>query len=170
MKIATPTMVPDSASHYVTLDSRGVKEEVLLSFSTTWRSKPVTVRMNADRYTSDGQLINWRVYAERAREGLVDDTHGTALTDLARRQLGDACRPLVKVWLEGEAYTDSEREAYTDAIKRCCQNLRPYSDDPTRDIRELIERFASKIGPVYAAWLRNIATAYDDFSRIYNGL
>jgi hypothetical protein len=172
MKSLACTMVHDSVTHYVTLnDHRGdISEQVMITFTSAWRGKPATVRMEASRYTHSSGLSEWRIFAERVREGMHDAPSGIQLSDTARRQLGDACEPAVKAWLATTAYKASRVVGLVAAIKRKLHDLRPYSDEPTREVRRLIDQYAAELETVPGTLTRlcAMASAYDAFAAVYN--
>jgi hypothetical protein len=143
---------------------RADKEVVTITFSTVWRKTPVTVDMNASRYTySGGNWSEWRIYAERAREGVS----GSGVTDLARSRLGDELRPLVAEWIASPAYADSRRGAFVDALKRIAGDLSKYYGGDT--LRRAVAASAEEIGPDDVAHFDAIAAAFDQYVALLNG-
>lgn len=173
-KIDTPELIEGHRSHWVELDayaSKGIplKVEVFPKLETSWRGQPVIVHMNCDRYRASFQgegekLTDWRVYAHEARIKTDEPyRYGDHVSDLARRRLGDACKPIVMAWLESPEYAESERQAYVRALVRELKQDR-VSDDAHR-VRGLIPVYAERIGQRAAAQLVKACNAFDAYQK-----
>jgi len=148
------------------------KEQIYLYFSATWRGKPVSVTMQADRYaasffdektrTSTNHLTDWRTYASEAR--YVDPENnggrGEDVTGTARSALSKLCAPMVTEWLASEAYVASRRPALARMIIRHLRDDR-YSAD--RRVSEGLARFGEELGSVLAGAIRCALDSYRDF-------
>lgn len=105
------------------------KVEVYLYYEATWRGKPVTVTMQADRYEvssydqrtdeSTRRLTDWRVYAQEARYGNAGERVGNeSVTGTARSALSKLCEPLAMEWLDSAEYVASYQRAVARMIMR----------------------------------------------------
>jgi hypothetical protein len=157
-------------AHDISIDDAcnrlSIKESVYVNFDHVWRGQPVRVTMQASRYTyADGMLDDWRTYAEKSRTVKLDGTLGEETTDLARQRLGASLKTEMKSWLYSDAYTNSERRSYFYELRGKIRDARPYSDEPTKRERALIDFFAGKIGKQNVSRLLSICDAYDAFAK-----
>jgi hypothetical protein len=170
-KEAKPTL-HQAYSHWITLGYRpegSIREEVWLSFRAVWRGADVLVKMNANRYTHSSGLSEWRIHCEDAREYDFDKPQaGKDLTDTARRRLSEQCEPLVFAWLGTADYRRSESQAYLFAIKDKLRDPgKLYSEEPTREVRELMQLHSKKLSVRQYEYLLKLANACDEFVSIY---
>jgi len=118
------------------------KEELYLTFTTTWRGADVVVQMGADRYRHSSGVSDWRIYPANAIEGSDPYGRGKALTDTARRRLSEQLTPLVEAFIAGDEYPVSRARAVVGALVRELAE-RSYSHPPSRRASE----FAIRIDP-----------------------
>jgi hypothetical protein len=153
MMTATDPVLIDTRSHSVRLggDRRLEREEFFPAFTAVWRGAVHHVDMEATRYSfSDGELSDWRIFPRTIREGT---------TDLARKALGDACRPLVVEWLKSDAYKASRAQAFARFISNQLREER-YS---THRTRELLTAWRSELRASDLGRLAQAASVLDQF-------
>lgn len=159
----------NKVSHWIHIDHQGgIKETVRLYFRAPWRGIEVNLTMEADRYTHSSGLSEWRIHTDEARQAMPGTGLAPEVTDTAKKRCGDACRQQVEDFLKSEEYARSEAGAYYDAIKRMIRELRPYSDEPSREVRQQIERFALKLSVPMAERLLALCYAFDRLTALFN--
>lgn len=175
-KNSTPT-IERVGSHFITLGTgrnwgHADKEELFAYIPTAWRGSPVMVTMRASRYkagmNADAlEWTSWQVYAQDAHE--IDENanggRGRPLTDLARRRLGDQLEPLVREWIDSDAYKASMLNALAHAVRREFGDLRPWKD-ATRRVRDLLNIHRNTLRPSDVGRFTKAADAYDVFASI----
>lgn len=188
-KIQEPELLDTYRSHWVTVGYHGMeKEEVYPRFLTEWRGERVVIAMACDRYADSNYRVGaWRVVASEANYVTIPPSavttgpapayvtgldplkfeRGSSVTDLARRRLAEACKPLALAWLESESYRVSERLAYVHAIKREFSDMR--GSDSHR-VRDKIRLVADKLGHANTRALVALCDAWDDFVRVLDGI
>lgn len=150
------------------------KEQVFLYFAATWRGKPVTVTMQADRYAasffdgdenkSTNRLTDWRVYASEARFIDPDKNGGRGddVTETARRALSNLCEPLVYPWLASNAYTVSFQAAASRMI------MRYFRDDysASRRVAEVLATFRDRLPDAHFGAIKATLDAYTAYEEV----
>lgn len=172
-EVKKPPTLQQVSSHYITLVNHpdGIKEEVYLYFNAHWRGEEVTVKMQASRYTHSAGLSEWRVYCTEAyslpdgKDHYINRKH---VTPTARARLADECETLVVQWLRSQDYRRSESAAYCHAIKEMLRQANRYSDEPTRDARQKVVQYSSKLTPMQREYLLKLADAVDEVVSLYN--
>jgi hypothetical protein len=150
----------------------GIKEEVHVYFRSEWRGQPCTVEVSCDRYTHSSGLSEWRAYAAKAYYGEQDASpHGDELTDLARSRVGPPCVAQALAWLDSDDYRLSEAGAYRWEILHRLDgsdhHMRPTYDNPTREVRQLLERYVDKMDALDAGLIAIACDKYDEFAKAY---
>jgi hypothetical protein len=151
--LASDPVLIDARSHSVRLGNRVAleREEFFPAFTAVWRGTAYHVDMEASRYSfSDGTLSDWRIFPRTIREGT---------TDLARKALSDACKPLVLAWLDSDAYKASRAQAFARFISNQLREER-YS---THRTRELLTAWRSELSVGDLGRLAQAASVLDQF-------
>jgi hypothetical protein len=151
--LATDPVLIDTRSHSVRLGNRDSleREEFFPAFTAVWRGEVHHVDMEATRYSfADGELSEWRIFPRTIREGT---------TDLARKALGEICRPLVVEWLASDAYKASRAQAFARQIANTLREER-YSTNRTR---ELLTIWRSELSMGDLGRLAQAASVLDQF-------
>lgn len=147
------------------------KEGVHLYCSATWRGKPVSVTMSADRYAasyhdettgnSTNKLTPWRVYASEAHfeDPSNNGGRGEPVSGTARSALGKLCEPLVMEWLGSKAYTPSFQPALARMI------MRKFRDDysAARDVTSALAEFRDRLSRQLFLAISDTLRAYLEF-------
>lgn len=149
---ASDPVLIDTRSHSVrlgygpTLD----REEFFPTLTAVWRREVFHVEMEANRYASaNGVMGEWRIFPRSTRPDS---------TDLARRALGDVCRPVVEAWLASDGYRASRQSAFAHAISYVLREER-FSTATTR------QHLARHGGELTRADLARLTSAADLLDR-----
>lgn len=160
-------------SHWVELGSsyhwgKVAKEEVYLTFATTWRGQEATVQIRCDRYAGGMDQRNltlgaWRTVAQEAR-GKADEAgrFGPNLTETARQRLGQAHYAAAEEWLSSDDFTASHRLALLAAIDRQVKDSRSHTAE---DMRKLMALNAGELTAQDQDRAQQVAAAYESLAR-----
>lgn len=164
------TTAPTTVSLWISQDTpRGYKEEGCLHFDASWRGRPVSVTMQADRYEHSSGISDWRIYATEAREGhaptLEDGRRGRSLgdhlTETARHRLSDELKPAVAAWIASDAYTAARASALAAMILRRIEQANKHYG--TREARQLLATYAGEIPSRAHVDLTHLADTLDAY-------
>ena len=132
----------------------------------------VRARFEVSRYTfSDGEWSEWRVILRDLREWSEEEYNGADVnvTDARRECVYSQAEPLIREWLESDAYAEARRRAAAAMVARVVVDggTKSYGIDNAR--RELA-RHRSEIAEVDAERLARALDALDEASRALDEL
>lgn len=138
MATATDPRLESVRSHSVSLEYASghdvTREECYPELRVTWRGQEIAVTFSCDRYASSAGWTDWRSYVRRTEP----DT-----TDTARSAIREACEPLVRAWLDSDAYRESRQRAFYSMIRAQLRDEKYNADTPAetlaRNAHELSE-------------------------------
>jgi hypothetical protein len=178
----TPELVRPAGSHYLSVESHNPSREpfgkeelhpileleapraglVRASFEV---SRSVASYWDRDTDTSSDQWGPWRVYLRDVRTpdpkepGVVYTGRPAAgIGDATRSAITEACEPIVRAWLETEAYRVSRERAAARAVS---QKLEVPADYRNADGRRLLERTRGDLTPAAAELLGEALAALE---------
>lgn len=140
-------------------------EELFPVVACEWRGARVEVDLEASRNAStDGVWAHpldpegWTVFIRDTRP---------AVTETAKDRLRDECKRIVREWIDGPDYPKSRKSAFRWQAHKLIRESgeRLYMDEPTRDARIFLERYADELGPEAVAAALDACDALDDAGR-----
>jgi hypothetical protein len=164
---------PVDVTHDITLATMGPiehrmcvqEEKVYLTFEAKWRGRPVRIEMLVRRYWSSSGMTPYYVSPHEAREAATEGRwRGDELTPTARGRLGEQFKDVAMAWVDTDAYKASEGTATRHAIERIAREMRPYGEDPARDLKLAIKRNLCKLSPEDKQRLRQVASLFNAFA------